>query len=457
MIVDSDNASAALFNLISSWVDIVNEIIDSNSFDDQNNNTKSYTEADSVSWKKIVSLLLQEKERQSEPRMSLIVKIASKMQDIIQQISSNPRKILIRSNQLQRIEKIQEIDANCLRWIARQPGRTIPEKGGTKQKIMAVVRTDSFDTLENRVFKDFLKRSIEASFRYLTEHMRFENTDGKNTRFKRVKNFNFFSKKIFNAPFLNDVQTIESVIQANYVLQSGHAYKELWEWYQKLIRQDYEIDNAWAWQSRLWSNIATLLISIVISGDSHHKQIEIEPIAKSKALLRPEQSCGSWLVTASIPGPCYFEYDNKYYIIETVNSSHAYDHPVCSHLGGTGGHLYVLITDPETQKKVIIIFWGIHGASTTILPDINTIAESTVSSLYNIYKDLSYRYSIPKLAGCVMISSMQNSVSESFSERPQFSPKAKTYVMELSPSPEKWHDIIEKIQIFFIETLDLIN
>ncbi|MBF0117804.1 MAG: DUF2357 domain-containing protein [Desulfobacterales bacterium] len=454
--MDDDINSSSLLNLISSWVDIINEIIDSKFSDEQKKNLNRYTDTDYVHWEKIASLLLEEKHRQDEPRMALIVKIAKNMQEIIQQISGNPRKMLMRSNQIQRIEKIQEIGSNSLRWIARQPGRTIPEKGGTKQKIMAVVRISSFDTLENRVLKDFLKRSIEASFRYIKEHIRFEE-NAKSKRFRSVKKFNLLSKKILNAPFLNDVQTIESIVQPNYVLQSGHNYKELWEWYQRLIRQDYEIDNAWAWQSRLWSNIATFLISIVISGVSENKQIEVKPIAKSRALFMSEQICGSWLLTESVPGPCWFEYDNKVYIIETVNSSHAHNHSVCRHLGGTGGHLYVLITDSETQKKVVIVFWGIHGASTTILPDIKKVAESAASTIYDFYQDLSYHYTIPKMAGCVMISSMNHATTQAFEQYPKDNPKTKIYAIEFSASPQKWHDIIEYLQIFFIETLDLIK
>ncbi|MBF0230619.1 MAG: DUF2357 domain-containing protein [Desulfamplus sp.] len=459
-----ENLSLLLLKLISSWVDIINEIIASNFYDESKQARNSYRDTEYIKWKNIVSLLLEEKKRKDEPRMALIVKIAEKMQEILEKISRNPRRRLMRDNQLQNIQKIQEIDSNSLRWIARQPGKTIPEKGGTKQKIMAVVRVSSFDTLENRIFKDFLKRSIEASFKYIREYNHFENS--KSTRFRNVKKFNILSQKIINAPFLNDVQKIESVIQPNYVLQSGEHYKDLWKWYQRLVKQDYEIDNAWAWQSRLWSNIAALLVSIVLSGGSaeedngqkKNNHIEIKPIANSEARFRSEQIFGSWLFSESIPGPCWFEYDNKIYVIEAINSSpsHAEKHPICKYLGGTGGHLYILITDTQTQKKVVIVFWGIHGASTTTLPSMKEIADSAASSLFNIYQDLYYNYSAPKLAGCVMVSSMKEEIKddEAFNQE---KPMTKVYAIQFPSTPDKWHDIIEKLQIFFVVTLDLIN
>ncbi len=467
-----DNLSLLLLKLISSWVDIINEIIASKFSEESKQARNRYIDTEYIKWEKIVSLLLEEKKRKDEPRMALIVKISEKMQEILEKISRNPRRRLMRDNQLQNIQKIQEIDSNSLRWIARQPGRTIPEKGGTKQKIMAVVRVSSFDTLENRIFKDFLKRSIEASFKYIREYNHFENS--KSTRFRNVKKFNILSQKIINAPFLNDVQKIESIIQPNYVLQSGEHYKDLWKWYQRLVKQDYEIDNAWAWQSRLWSNIATLLVSIVLSGGSagedneqkKNNHIEIKPISNSEARFRSEQIFGSWLVSESIPGPCWFKYDNKIYVIEAVNSSHAEKHPICKYLGVTGGHLYILITDTQTKKKVVIVFWGIHGASTTTLPSMKEITESAASSLYNIYMNLSDNYSVPKLAGCVMVSSMKEEITEDnnigydeiFLDYPvEKKAITKLFAIEFPSTPDKWHDIIEKLQIFFVVTLDLIN
>ncbi len=460
-----ENLSLLLLKLISSWVDIINEIIASKFSKESKQARNRYVDTEYIKWEKIVSLLLEEKKRKDEPRMALIVKIAEKMQVVLEKISRNPRRRLMRDNQLQNIQKIQEIDNNSLRWIARQPGRTIPEKGGTKQKIMAVVRVSSFDTLENRVFKDFLKRTIEASFKYIREYSEFENSKSK--RFRSVKKINILSQKILNTAFLHDIQKIESVIQPNYVLQSGEHYKDLWQWYQRLLKQDYEIDNAWAWQSRLWSNIGTLLVSIVLSGGSagedneqkRNNHIEIKPIADSEAKFRSEQIFGSWLISESVPGPCWFEYDNTIYVIEAVNASHAAKHHICKHLGGTGGHLYILITDTQTQKKVVIVFWGIHGASTKKLPSMKEIADSAASSLFNIYQDLYYNYSAPKLAGCVMVSSMKDEIDdEKFVDCPKKEkPITKGYAIAFPSTPNKWHDIIEKLQIFFVETLDLIN
>ncbi|MBF0231915.1 MAG: DUF2357 domain-containing protein [Desulfamplus sp.] len=456
-----EKQSNALFNLISAWVDIVNEILSKGELNSHGYQDNNHLSSGSVTWNNIELLLLEEKERKDEPRMALIVKVAEKMQRILKLIIQNPRNILIRNNQLQRIEKIQEVDNNSLRWIARQPGKTIAEKGGTKQKIMAVVRKKSFDTLENRVLKDFIKRCVDLSFQYINEHNNFDNT--KSSRFKSVKKFNILLKKMLREPVFSEIQSIDSTIQPNYVLQSGQYYKELWEWYRKIIRQDYEIDTAWAWQSRLWTNISMILISVIISGLSKKDDdIDIAPIANSHAKFRTEQICGSWFLPESMSGPSRLSYDGRKYIIETISSSDAAEHPICKHLGGSGGHFYFVITDIKTKRRLVIVFWAIHGASALSLPDIKEIAKSATQTLFSLHQDLSLRYDIPKLSGCVLISDLEegnsnNNDKQSHAEYPEINPKSKGFAIKLPSKPENWQDIMEELQIFFIDILDFIT
>ena len=69
---------------------------------------------------------VHELENQDLARMALIVKIAQSKDKIacIESLCKQPRQILQRYRTKVRLNKIDEMDAACLRYYARQPGHT---------------------------------------------------------------------------------------------------------------------------------------------------------------------------------------------------------------------------------------------------------------------------------------------------------------------------------------------
>ncbi|MFD1807551.1 hypothetical protein ACFSHQ_03525 [Gemmobacter lanyuensis] len=65
---------------------------------------------------------------------------------------------------------MQEMDRASMRWLSRQPGRTTAERAGSEQRIMAVVRHQNYDTLENRVAHSYLLLAVEVGREWLREH-----------------------------------------------------------------------------------------------------------------------------------------------------------------------------------------------------------------------------------------------------------------------------------------------
>lgn len=55
------------------------------------------------------------------------------------------------------LSRVQEIDRKAMPWLIRQPGETIAERGGNRQRIQAVAREENFDTLENRVLLSYAR------------------------------------------------------------------------------------------------------------------------------------------------------------------------------------------------------------------------------------------------------------------------------------------------------------
>ena len=437
--------SVLLHRLIMSWIDIINEIL----------GILSHVQSDdrhpSRAWTDIAALLLRKKE-QSEPRMALIVWIAMQMGKEIADICMRPRRILFRTRQAQRMDRIQEVDGTCLRWLARQPGLTIPQKAGAKQELLSIVRKETHDTLENRILKDFLKRCKHVALEYLGDQRNFHQSK----RYKTVQGFKTLcGRLLINSPISN-VQSISRIVKPNYVLQCGQRYRKIWDLYQRLLHQDQEFDEAWTWQSRLWTDISRLLAAVALTSNSEKSELKIYPFTNSKAKFRAEQLCGTWLIPDSIAGPCFFEYDGKTFIIELINSYNAIEHEVCQHLGKLGGHLYALITDIDSRKKVLIVFWAIHGAGSNAMPDLKQIAESASNSLFYNYENLKQLYAaVPQIAGCILVSTLSD-ITKPQTFMPEKQP-AKVQVIQLPSRPEQWHDALDYIQIFLVEALDLIK
>ena len=433
-----------LHRLIMSWIDIINEIL----------GILSHAQNDgghpSRAWTDIAALLLKEKE-QSEPRMALIAWIAMRMAREVSDICMRPRRILLCTRQAQRMDRIQEVDGTCLRWLARQPGLTIPQKAGAKQELLAIVRKETHDTLENRILKDFLKRCKHVALEYLGDQKKFHQSK----RYKTVQGFKTLCGRMLRNSPISDVQSINRIVKPNYVLQCGQRYRKIWDWYQRLLHQDQELDEAWTWQSRLWTDISRLLVAVALTSNSQEAELKIYPLTDSEAKFRTEQLCGTWLIPDSMAGPCFFEYDGKTFVIELIDSYNAAEHELCQHLGQLGGHLYALTTDINSRKQVLIVFWAIHGAGSNAMQDLKQIAVSASKSLFYNYESLKQLYAdVPKIAGCVLVSTLSDITGPQTSTETQ---PAKVQVIQLPSRPEQWHDALNYIQIFLVEALDLIK
>ena len=121
-------------------------------------------------WRAARATWLRTEEVQDDPaRMALIVRLArdGPLRAVIEALCVQPRRILQRYRASERLNRVDEIDSACLRWLAKQPGLTAAEKAGPRQRIMAVKRREHFDTLENRVLSWVVRRCGQLGARYL--------------------------------------------------------------------------------------------------------------------------------------------------------------------------------------------------------------------------------------------------------------------------------------------------
>lgn len=180
------------------------------------------------------------------PPEQTITLIAKRNYNDVNSLISNLRKVLVRVRQKVALGRVQQLDSHCLRWLTRQPGYTAAEKGGSKQEILGVVRVENYNTLENRVFKDFLSRCLALATMYLRKY-----DDPKNkvvhehVNVKSVSRFKNLCIAGLAIPEFEKVVELHEVPQPNYVLQQDRLYSKIWRSYGDIIRQEDVAEKLW--------------------------------------------------------------------------------------------------------------------------------------------------------------------------------------------------------------------
>jgi hypothetical protein len=235
----------------------------------------------------------EDDEQDRAPRQ-LIVRIARQCARWTKALCDRPRRILRREREGLALAKVQDVDAQCLRWLIRQPGRTLAERAGSRQRILAVVRTESFDTLENRVLRDFLTLSMRAGARYVRDFGGF--TESK--RVKDVQAWNRMAAALLLHSPIAGVPGLAGVAERNYVLQYDARYVELWRWYDRLRRQENDRESLVPWQHRMWHEYVELAVWQACAGLAPASGAHGTPV-----LLRHEADHGRFLDARTRLGP----------------------------------------------------------------------------------------------------------------------------------------------------------
>ena len=399
--------TSELAKMIMAWNQFFDDCIDAKKREISENH---------LPWQEIRNYLTMLSEEISEPRMSLIVHIAEKMRKRLRPTVRMARKILLRERTLLPVERITETDTSCLRWYIRQPGETMAQKAAAhRQSLMGISRKESFDTLENRVLKDFLMRCKLASQQYIAVEVgrQFQQSRRANS----VRQFQNLCGELIADGNLFNVPSLRSRVKPNYVLQNDTRYREIWQNYQRLLRQEDEEDRSWDWQSRTWADIARMLLGAALSHmedkELHGNASFAKPILQASMYIHKEQHLGSRILAGSEPGPFAIfsgkNQRNAEWVLEMVHSEEADEHGATAELGRTGGHLYLVLERIGKAEQRVIIIWAVHTASSMQTISWNEVSRSAQKSLERYEYELSdYQTNFPKLSGLVIASTLQN-------------------------------------------------
>jgi len=218
-------------------------------------------------------------------RPPLIVQLAHVLPSVLEAVCRHPSKVLTRQRRMQSAGQIHEVDAECLRWLARQPGSTVAERAGTKQQAMGIARVENADTIENRLVCDLIRRASIAARRFLDERAGETGPD-----IDAVERFLVILGRLSDAPALAEVGPMTGMPRPNHVMQHDRRYKTLWKAYVQLVRRQVERDQAWRWRHRMWAEACSFAVLSAMGDIAPHASA-----MRSDMLLHGKQSCGRFV------------------------------------------------------------------------------------------------------------------------------------------------------------------
>ena len=450
---DDSKTQSELACMILSWSQFFDDLMD--------NKPGRRVKTGKIPWDIVLEFLKTQRNDLQQPRLSLIVRIAEALHTNLPRTVSGMRRILLRERKMQRISSICETDVRCLQWYVRQPGNTMAEKGGSRQELLAVIRQQSFDVLENRVLKDFLHRCSAESLRYIYSEIDINPQFEDSKRAQDVRRFREICASSFKHPDFDSVPKARPGVRPNYVLQNDLRYRSVWDWYCRLLRREEEEDQFWDWQPRTWTDIVRLLMNLAIVYLTRETPplngIHIRQLLRSSLQVTREQLLGSRTRGGSEPGPFIIERITNgapcsVAILEVVHSNDAHEHILAQNLGRTGGHLYLVIRplDDSLNKNHVLIIWGINTAGTDqeiSWEDISESAESGLKFHRNVLA-ADRILNLPLLNGLVVANALHADTADSVCV------ESKAPVAIMPSDPRQWYQNIDYLAILLYDQLE---
>ncbi|MFH1485155.1 MAG: DUF2357 domain-containing protein [Chloroflexota bacterium] len=405
-----------LARMLLRWSSFFDELLEEAQRENESN--------ERLQWQAVKNHLEKLRKEAKEPFRAVIVDIAETMRRSLPEIVRAARRILLRERQLLPARRMEETDGACLHWYIRQPGRTMAEKAGPRQKLLMVARRETHNLHENRILKDFLRRCSGEGKRYIANTVSESTAFRTSKRIHTVQALATLCSKLAAVSHLDDVSLPNPATPPNYVLLNDIRYRWIWYWYKKLLRQEQEKDRFWDWQARTWADIARLLVSVAIilyqEQCTISRSLRISTLYEGALRVRSEQILGCRAAAGSETGPLLIEryqdgHPGHRAIMEIVHPDQAENHPIACHLGATGGHLYLVLRPVGRNAPAhILIVWAAHTAASSHITDWGAIGNSAFKALQGHQALMNMaRISPPAhLRGLVLCSRLDTNKSE---------------------------------------------
>lgn len=240
-------------------------------------------------------------------RQASIVDLADELPMHLEKVTRQPRRTLERIRDLERIQRVREVDKACLINLARRPGIGLAEKAGPSQRILAVRRQETNNTLENRVTRHTCLLIQRAADHYLALHP--DVNEQESPRMQAVHKFQRKAIAWGKSETFSGVATLTSPCKSpNYVLLQNPHYMRIWNAYRILVKNEEIRANVWRWKQHLWKEIAKIGFAQLFSSWVESLSFDEYPVnipVSEERIVGAEREFfqGCFLDRDTLPGP----------------------------------------------------------------------------------------------------------------------------------------------------------
>lgn len=299
-------------------------------------------------WKQLASIWLSA-ETNERPKMDEIVKQARALPNVIERLDKTPRRILRRVHKPMALARVQELDRRSMTWLIRQPGDTIAQQAGDRQRIVAVAREENFNTLENRVLLAYARLARRVASDYLPATSKSRPL---RSRELSVRAYGKRCRQLAIDLAAKGVMEARSDVTPNFVLLNNPDYAAIWRAWHELLNRKRIVDELWRWQTRSWNEFCALAVIVALQGIDGARVVATSPV-----VFRPEQVRGCWVESINPLGVIHLA--REQIIVEVVydHKQHGFESwctPLCIRVGKLGdarGFLRSIIVWPLWSRQ----------------------------------------------------------------------------------------------------------
>ncbi len=384
--------------------------------------------------------LTQDVQTKKAPR-DLIVDHAERLPARVQEIANHPRRVLKRTRELMPMDRIQELDNACIGWLIRQPGVSVAEKAGPRQRLRGIAREENLDTLENRVLKDLLRLSVDAGRVYVRANKHYGNSERVRLVNRYLALCHRHHRELCDIGISNPVHPVTP----NYVLQQDSRYRVIWHAYREILSNKQREDDLWRWQRRLWADFARLAVVVAIDRLSSRQRVSLSPLH-----IRSNQANGRWSDTYPLLAMFVLKLGQRRLIAEVVDTTINAGHlvalaPWLSMLGCTA---VVQLTDYENGRRGSLCIWAIHGTAAKPIP-LAELVQSADEALRTALSQEKLRTSQPSKARGLVIRSTPDQAREFATQ-----PADLAYGLTLDVNPNNIREALEECALILEDSMD---
>lgn len=234
-------------------------------------------------WSALAAAYERENEGEYDPKTSVLLDQAESMPKVLGRIIRDPKRQLGREHRVVPVGQATEIGSESFAWLMRQPGRTAEEKA--HRGVLCSVRTTEFDTLENRIVRDYARRTIRE----------VQRTPPAKALKKWERECHWVDRGLREL----GVGMPHGHAQANQVLRMNPDYRRVWEARKALLDRLEQTELLWCWQGETWNEFALCLFKAAVARhlEADDPQAGWHAAVRSPIRMRRGQHQGRWIET----------------------------------------------------------------------------------------------------------------------------------------------------------------